>query len=366
MADWHLIDDLLLATVKHGASDLFVRTADRVRMKRNGVVVTLPPKKVPPQTRAQVKEMVLHMSRRMRPPPTSDEVEEMYNFDFRYSLEKVSFFRVHMMKTDGNFCIVARVIPQEIPSFEKMNQPPVLRDICQYRNGIVLVSGATGSGKSTTLSAMLDFIIRTRPVHVVTLEDPIEFRYPTEYKGTVAQRELGQDFSTFTQALHDCLREAPDIIVAGELRDSNIIQLSLTAAETGHLVMATVHASTAVGTLQRVMGAFKPEQQDSLRERLSESLRTIIAQKLLPTTDGKRCAVQEIMIRNSVIKHFLLDPDRWSEMSRVMEEGSNLYGSQSFDQHLQELVEAGRISYEDAVMASVFPEDFAMRMGRED
>lgn len=363
MADFHLIDELLLAAHKHSASDLIVRTGDRVRMRIHGAVITVAPDKIPAPTRDQVKDMVSHMARVL---PEAPDVEATQHLDFHYTLENVALFRVHVMRTQNDFGIVARVIPKAIPGFEDLRLPPVIREIAGYRFGLVLMAGATGSGKSTTMAAMLDHIIHERPVHAVTLEDPVEYSYGTTHKGTVCQRELGRDVETYAQGLNDALRESPDIIVAGEARDREVIQLSLQAAETGHLVMATVHATTAVGTMQRIIGAFGLDEQAAIRERLAENLRAIIVQKLLPLKSGKgRVVALEIMIRNSVIKHFILDPDRWREIPRAMEEGTTLFGSQSFDQHLQQLVEADLVNYEEALAQAVFPEDFAMRLGRE-
>lgn len=363
MADWHLVDDLLLAAHKHNASDLVVRTDDRIRMRIHGAMVTIAPDKIPQPDRKQVMEMIAHL---LRDVPGDQDIEKITSRDFHYSLENVAHFRVHVMRTNNNFGIVARIIPQKIPGFDELRLPPVIREICNHRNGLILMAGATGSGKSTTLAAILDHIIEHRPVHIVTLEDPIEYRYSTTRKGTVCQRELGLDVMTYAQGLNDAMREAPDIIVAGEIRDRETIQLALQASETGHLVMATVHSTTAIGTMQRVMSAFNLNEQDAIRDRLSENLRAIVVQKLLPKKEGKgRTVVLEVMIRNSVIKHFILDPDRWREIPRAMEEGSVLYGSQSFDQHLQKLVESDQIEYDEALANASFPEDFAMRMGRE-
>jgi len=362
--DWHIIDDLLLASHKHKASDLMIRTHDRVRMRINGAVITIAPNKVPEPTREMVKEMVQHMARKL---PYPIDVEATQNADFQYSLENVAHFRIHVMRTHDNFGIIARIIPQKIPGFDDLNLPPVIRDLCHNaRNGLILMAGATGSGKSTTMAAMINHIITTRPVHVVTIEDPIEFKYDVIHKGTVCQRQLGTDVASFTQGLTDALREAPDIIIAGEVRDREVIQLALQASETGHLVMATVHATTAIGTMQRVMSSFGLDEQDAIRDRLAENLRAVIVQKLMPLKSGKgRVAGLEIMVCNSVIRHFILDPDRWRDIPKAMEEGSSLYGSQTFDQHLQQLIENEQIDYEEGLANSVYSEDFAMRMGRE-
>ncbi|MDQ6966259.1 MAG: ATPase, T2SS/T4P/T4SS family, partial [Mariprofundaceae bacterium] len=244
--------------------------------------------------------------------------------------------------------------------------PDILRKISEYRNGLVFMAGATGSGKSTTLATMINHIIQQRPVHAVTIEDPIEFGYDNSHPGTVCQREIGRDVGTFAQGMHDALREAPDIIVVGEARDRAVAQSALQASETGHLVMATVHATTATGALQRIIGAFSQDEHEAVRKRLADNVRAIIVQKLLPLKGGKgRIVALEIMIRNSVIKHFMLDADRWREIPRAMEEGHALYGSQTFDLHLQKLVEEGLVDYEEALANAVNQEDFVMRMGRD-
>ncbi len=362
MSDWHMIDDLLLASNKHQASDLIIRTDDRVRMRIDGAVVTLAPKQVSVQNRQQVKDMINHM---LRAHHASIDIEQHKSLDFHYSLEEVAHFRIHMMRTNGNFGIVARIIPKSIPSFDQLHLPPVIREITENRNGLVIIAGATGSGKSTTMASMLNHIITHRPVHVVTIEDPMEFRYDCDKKGTVCQRQLGEDVSTYADGLSDALREAPDIIVAGEARDKEVIQLALQASETGHLVMATVHATTAVGTMQRLISSFSLDEQESIRERLGHNLRAIIVQKLLPKQDGKgRIAALEVLVCNSVIRHYVLE-DRLSDIPKAMEEGAQIYGSQTFDQHLQQLVEKNIVCYEEALANSVKSEDFVMRMGRE-
>jgi twitching motility protein PilT len=359
----HLIDELLLVANKNHASDLIIRTGDRVRMRINGAIVTVDNNKIAEISREQTIDMIRHISRHTANTP---DIESIHSLDFHYSLEDASHFRVHVLRSNNNFGIVARLIPQQIPSFNVLRLPPIIADITNNRSGLILMAGSAGSGKSTTLAAMLDHMIRERPVHAVTLEDPVEFNYSTNHQGTVSQREIGTDVSSYAQGLKDALRESPDIIVAGEVRGRADIQLALQAGETGHLVMATVHATTAVGTMQRIMSAFTLDEQDAIRERLAENLRAIIVQKLLPLKSGKgRVVALEIMVKNSVIKHFILDPGQWSEIPRAIEQGHSLYSSQTFDQHLQELVESDQIEYEEALANAVFPEDFVMRMGRE-
>jgi len=363
MPSRQLIDELLLLAFKNGASDLIVRTFDRVRMRIGGDIVTVPADKLSQPDRDKTKAMIVHLTRHMSATP---DIESINHLDFHYTLDGVCHFRIHILRSNNTFGIVARLIPQQIPDFGALRLPPVFDEFAHYRNGLILMAGATGSGKSTTLAALLSHMIEQRPVHALTLEDPIEFRYGASHRGTVTQREIGTDVVSYKQGLIDAMRETPDIIVTGEARGSEEIQLALEAAETGHLVMATVHATTAVGTMQRIMASFGKDEQDGIRERLAENLRAIIVQKLLPMKTGKqRIVALEIMIKNSVIKHFILDPEHWSEIPRAMEESHSLYGSQSFDQHLQQMVEEDLIDYEEAQANAVFREDFALRMGRE-
>jgi len=359
----HLIDDLLHAAVKYKASDLIVRTGDRIRLRINGSIAGIPTARIQVPNREQIIDMIRHL---VRSNPNAPNIETLQHFDFHYTMAGLAHFRIHVMRTCNNFGLVARVIPRQPPSIEELGLPAAIHNITKYRNGLILVAGATGSGKTTTMAAMVAQIIQARPVHVVTLEDPVEYRYGSTFKGTVCQREIGSDVADYAQGLVDAMRETPDVILVGEARDRDVLQQAIIAAETGQLVIATVHATTAVGTMQRLMSAFGLDEQKALRERLSENLRAIIVQKLLPLKSGEgRIPVVEIMIRHSVIKHFILDPERWQEIPRTMEEGAELFGSQSFDQHLQKLVESDQVDYEEALANAVFPEDFAMRMDRQ-
>ncbi len=363
MGERNLIDSLLRTACKNGASDLIVRTGDRIRFRINGAIVCAPVDKIQPPDREGVINMIRHL---LRTSTETEDIERVQHLDFHYTLEGIAHFRIHIMRTCNNFGLVARVIPQQPSSVEQLGLPNILHTIAKYRNGLILVAGTTGSGKSTTMAAMIAQIIKERPVHVVTLEDPLEFRYETSFKGTVCQREVGRDVADYSRGLVDAMRESPDVILVGEARNREVLQEAITAAETGHLVMATVHSTTAIGTMQRFVSAFGLDEQGAICERLAENLRAIIVQRLLPLKTGSgRVAAMEIMIRNAVIKHFILDPERWREIPKVMEEGRDLFGSQSFDQHLELLVKSDKIKYEEALANAVFPEDFAMRMGRQ-
>ncbi|MDX8406001.1 MAG: PilT/PilU family type 4a pilus ATPase [Mariprofundus sp.] len=357
-----LIDELLRLAVRNNASDLLIRTGDRVRMRINGAIVSIAAEKISVPDRDESITMINHLVRLL---PLQPDIESVKNLDFHYSLPGIAHFRIHVLRTHNNFGIVARLIPQHIPDFKSLNLPAVFNDISNHRSGLILMAGAAGSGKSTSMASMLNHMIQQRPVHVVTLEDPVEFRYDNHFMGTVSQRELGSDVNSYRQGLVDALRESPDIIVAGEVRGPEEIQLALQAAETGHLVMATVHATSAVGTMQRMTGSFSQTEQNNIRQRLAENLRAIIVQKLLPRKQGKgRIVLLEIMIKNAVIRHFIQSPDHWADIIRSMEEGHQMYGSQSFDQHLRRLVEDDQVSYEVALANATYAEDFALYFGR--
>ncbi|MDQ6992446.1 MAG: PilT/PilU family type 4a pilus ATPase [Mariprofundus sp.] len=359
--DHALIDELLRIACRNGASDIIIRSHDRIRMRIHGDIITVPAAKVSEPSRQQTIAMIQHLIRSL---PAQPDIEEVQNLDFHYALEEMAYFRIHVMRTNNDFGIIARLIPQDIPNFGTLNLPPIFEDMSNYRNGIIFMAGSTGSGKSTSMAAMLNYIIRHRPVHAVTIENPIEFCYDNSFLGTVSQREIGTDVASYSQGLTDVLRETPDIIIAGEVRSCDEIQLALQAAETGHLVMATVHATTAIGSMQRIMTAFPHGEQDSIRERLSENLRAIVVQKLLPLKKGRgRIVALEIMIKNSVVRHCILKQENWQDIERAMEEGHALYGSQSFDQHLRQLVEDDLVSYEDALSNAVHHEDFALYFG---
>jgi len=255
-----LIDDLLLLANKHGASDLIVRTGDRIRMRIGGDIVTIPQSKVSPPTREQSIAMVQHLSRHH---VAESVIETINHLDFHYSLQNACHFRIHVLRTNTNFGIVARLIPQTIPDFEQLRLPAIFDDISHYRNGIILFAGAAGSGKSTSQAALLNHIIQQRPVHAVTLEDPIEFRYSTQHKGTVSQREIGTDVCSYKQGLIDALRETPDIIVAGEVRGREEIQLDDSEVNSflqGKCVLVTGAGGSIGSELCRQILVFQPSQ----------------------------------------------------------------------------------------------------------
>ncbi|MBI5509095.1 MAG: PilT/PilU family type 4a pilus ATPase [Deltaproteobacteria bacterium] len=284
--------------------------------------------------------------------------EEHSERDVTYSIEGVSRFRATVFWQQGYVGAVLRVIPLTIRTFEQLNLPTPLNDLCVIRRGLILVSGATGNGKSTTMAAMLHRINQTRRAHVVTIEDPIEFLYPKE-KSLFIQREVGTDTPSYRAALTAALRQDPDVIMLGEIRDYETAEICLKGAETGHLVLSAIHTPDAVHTVQRFVGLFPPEDHESARVRLAEALKATVSLRLLPTTDGQaRVPAVEIMRVTRTIQECIRHEDKLTEVPAHITKGKDLYGMQTFDQHLLELFQRKKISFEVGKMAASNPEEF--------
>ena len=254
--------------------------------------------------------------------------------------------------------IILRLINAAIPTTEDLGIPLVVNKIASTHNGLVLVTGATGSGKSSTLAAMINHVNRTKPVHILTLEDPVEYIHQP-IKARITQREIGEDTDDFGAALRSALRQDPDIILIGEMRDAETISIAIKAAETGHLVFGTVHTTDALNTIGRLISMFPPEEQDAVRARIADNLYATVSQRLLKTVDGKgRVAAQEIMITSPGIREAINDPDNIAEIYTYIEKGKRGAGTQSFDQHITDLYKEGKITIEEAKSAASSPEDF--------
>lgn len=277
--------------------------------------------------------------------------------DVTYSIENVSRFRATVFWQQGFVGVVLRVIPLGIRNFEQLNLPNNLDDLCVTRRGLILITGATGNGKSTTMAAMLNRINQTRRAHIVTIEDPIEFLYPKE-KGLVIQREIGSDTRTFRDALTAAMRQDPDVIMVGEVRDYETAEICLKGAETGHLIITAVHTPDAMKTIQRYVGMFPPEDHESARLRLAESLKATVSLRLLPTTDGQgRVPAVEIMRVTRTIQECIRNREKLGEIPANIAKGRDLYGMQTFDQHLAELFAQKKITLEVAKLAATNPDE---------
>ncbi len=292
------------------------------------------------------------------PPKQIKLFEETLEADFSYDIEGLARFRVNLFMQRGHMGCVMRLIPYETPTVEALGLPPVLNKIADNENGLVLVTGPTGSGKSTTLAALIERVNQTRPVHIITAEDPIEFVY-ADKMATINQRELGIDTSSLLSALRGMLREDPDIILMGEMRDPETIKFGITAAETGHLVFATLHTNNATQTIDRILDTMPPEARDMIRAQLSAILRSIICQRLCKRADGSgRVAAQEILVNTANISQLIAE-NKTRAIEKSIEEGS-YYGMQTFNQALFALTQANLITEDEAKGSSDTPDDLAL------
>jgi len=346
------MDQLLAHGVKTGASDLHFRVGDRPAYRIDGSLRAV---KYNVLTSADTLAICKNLVGDDAKDVDLDEVQEQ---DCSYSISGVARFRVNIYRQRGSLCCILRVIPTAIPSIEDLGLPEAVQGLAEEERGLVLVTGATGSGKSSTLAAMIDHINRTRLVHILTIEDPIEFLH-SNARASLSQREVGPDTHTFTTALRSALRQDPDVILVGEMRDPETIDIALKAAETGHMVFSTVHTTDAAKTVGRLVGVFPAEEQQNVRLRLADNLKGVVSQRLLPRADGKRrVAAIELMVSTKTVQEHVRDRERTDNLKDVIERGRDQYGMQSFDQHLTDLYRSGVITLEVARTAASNPSDF--------
>ena len=290
----------------------------------------------------------------------SKEWEKYHECDLAYTTKENVRFRANVFTRSGMPGLVLRMIPAEIPAFETLGLPDVVLKLANETRGLVLVTGITGSGKSTTLAAMVDSINRHRACHIVTVEDPVEFMF-TDRRSVVNQRELGMDTTSFSRALRAALRQDPDVVLVGEMRDLETIETALLAAETGHLVLSTLHTTDAVETVNRIIGAFPKDQQQQIRMQLGSALKGVISQRLLPQADGRKMTpAVEVMVNTARVRELIEDPTRNIEIRQAISEGRNPYGMMTFDQCLIDLVRKRLVTYETALRNSTNADDFAL------
>jgi twitching motility protein PilT len=347
--------EIFKAAIQRGASDIHIKAGDFIRARVAGELAPLTQQRLSPEHVEQICSQLIPAADRERLPTLTD-------YDCSWSASGIGRFRVNILRQRGTLMVVMRVIPIDIPNFESLRLPPVLASIAHAERGMVLVTGVTGSGKSSTLAALVGYINRTRKKHIITLENPIEFLH-RDVNSSITQREIGMDTETFDTGLRAALREDPDVIMIGEMRDTTTIDTALKAAETGHLVMSTLHTTNAVQTVSRIISVFPPHEQQMVRIRLAENLVSVISQRLLPRKDGAgRVAAVEVMVATATIREAVLDQSRITEIPDFIAEGREQYGSQTFDQHIMDLVTQDQVTYEVARAAATNPGDFELKM----
>ncbi len=350
------MEKIIKAAVDRGASDLHIKAGDVFRARIDGKLVALTKQALTPeQTRSIAIKLIPNEEDRAR-------IDKIQDFDCSWGSPGIGRFRVNILRQRSSFMIVMRVIPFEVPTFDDLRLPPVLKTIADAERGMVLVTGATGSGKSSTLAAMINHINSTRHKHIVTLENPLEFLH-RDLQSSVTQREVGVDTESFRMGLRAALRQDPDVILIGEMRDAETVDTAMKAAETGHLLVSTVHTPDAQTTVTRILAMFPPEEQESVRVRLAESLVAVVSQRLLPRKDqAGRVAALEILVVTAAIRDLILDKDRIGDIRNFMADGREQYGMQTFDQHLADLVRSDEVTFEVALAAATKPSDFELTM----
>jgi twitching motility protein PilT len=350
------IDDLLRIAMERRASDLHLKVGNYPHLRVDGDLFPLTD-----QPRVAAEDM-LSMAFSMMSARQKQKFKETTEIDMAYGVAGLGRFRVNVFQQRGNVGLVLRVIPTKIRALDELFLPKVVEQICDMPRGMVLVTGVTGSGKSTTLAAMVDRINSSRAEHIITIEDPIEFLH-RDKKGYVNQREVEVDTPSFAQALRSSLRQDPDVILVGEMRDLETIQTALHAAETGHMVFSTLHTLDAVESINRIIAIFPPPEQKQIRLQLAAVLRAIISQRLVRRADAEgRVPAVEVMINTPYIRECILVPEKTRSIRDAISSGTSQYGMQTFDQSLWDLFQAGLVPYETALENASNADEFKLRM----
>jgi twitching motility protein PilT len=350
------MERIIKAAVDRGASDLHIKAGDVFRARINGRLVPLTKQALTPE---QTRTIAMHLM------PNEDDkarIDTLTDYDCSWSASGIGRFRVNIMKQRSSFMIVMRVIPFKVPTFEQLKLPAALARVAEAERGMVLVTGVTGSGKSSTMAAMVNYINTHENRHILTLENPIEFLH-TDAQSSITQREIGSDTQDFKMGLRAALRQDPDVVMIGEMRDAETIDTAIKAAETGHLLISTLHTPDAQSTIMRIMAMFPPEEQEVVRIRLSETLHSVVSQRLLPRADGNgRAVAAEILIVTPAVRDMIADGKRIGEIRDYIADGRDQYGMQTFDQHLADLVQEDVVTFDTAMAAATNPSDFALKM----
>ncbi|MBI2354158.1 MAG: type IV pilus twitching motility protein PilT [Deltaproteobacteria bacterium] len=350
------LNEILTIAVKAKGSDIHIKTGLPPIVRIDGRLHPIPnaQRLSPDAVDSMAKSMMNDRQRQI--------FEQNWEVDLAYAVPGLGRFRVSVYHQRGTVAMVFRAISIVIPSLENLNLPPVLKKICAEERGLILVTGTTGSGKSSTLAAMIDYINQNRTCNIITVEDPVEFLH-RDNKSIISQREVGCDTQSFASALKGALRQDPDVILVGEMRDLETIETAMTAAETGHLVMSTLHTMDAGETVNRIIGVFPPYHQRQVRIQLSGIIKGVVSQRLVPKADGKgRVPAVEIMLGTARVRECIDDENKTKELHDAIAQGFVSYGMQTFDQSLMKLYTAKMITYDEALRQSSNPDDFALKI----
>ncbi|MEM1346975.1 MAG: type IV pilus twitching motility protein PilT [Myxococcota bacterium] len=350
------LNRILQIAVKGGSSDVHIKAGLPPIFRIDGSLLPLRDgKRLSPEDIGRMAASIMTKAQR-------DQFQQTLDLDMSHGVPGVGRFRVNVFQQRGSIGMVFRAIPFKVKAIEELLLPEVIKTLAEERRGLILVTGATGSGKSTTLASMVDYINSTRTSHLITIEDPIEFLI-RDKRSIINQREIGNDTTTFARALKAGLRQDPDVIMVGEMRDIETIEIAMMAAETGHLVMSTLHTVDAAESVNRITTAFPPHQRDQARYQFANLFRGVVAQRLVPRADGRgRVPAVEVMVSSGRIREMILEKATARAITEQISQGFDNYGMQTFDQSLMFLLQNGYITYEEALAQSSNPDDFALRV----
>jgi twitching motility protein PilT len=351
-----LVDDLLRIAAEKGSSDLHLKAGNHPHIRIHGDLMALT------EVRRLTAEDTLNMAFSMMSNRQKQKFKDNFELDMAYGVTGVGRFRCNIFQQRGTVAVVLRVIPTKILGLEELHLPPIIEKICDEPRGLVLVTGTTGSGKTTTLASMIDIMNINRCEHIITIEDPIEFLH-RDKKSYISQREVDVDTKNFSDALRAALRQDPDVILVGEMRDVETIETAITAAETGHLVLSTLHTIDATETIQRIITVFPPHQQNQIRLQLATILRAVISQRLIRQSDGVgRVPAVEVLISTEYIRDCIVNPEKTRMVRDAIGQGTSQYGMQTFDQSIYNLFKGNLITYDEALRNASNPDEFKLRI----
>ena len=349
------LKELLSQMIAKQASDLHMRVGLKPMLRVDGKLEPIAEETLNPEQMDKVMDQILN-------PEQKSIFLKKRELDLALGVSKMGRFRVNFYRQRGTTGVAIMLVRSDIPSFEELNLPPVLKRLSDERRGLIMVTGTTGSGKSTTLAATIDRINQTRSENNLTIEDPIEYIF-RDNESIISQREVGGDTSSFVSALRQAFRQDPDVIFVGEVRDIETMSIALTAADTGHLVLTTLHTLNAVETISRIISFYPPHQHQQIRLLLSATLKSVICQRLMPRSDGPgRVPGVEVLVSTASVREYISDPVKTPLIPELIESGAIQYGMQSFDQSIMDLFKKGIISYEEAMSQATNPDDFDLRL----